>query len=302
MSLLQALEKVDQVWNLDRLLQQELEEEEIIKSFTESHLAYRWVHSKAGSIHMALNPSGKFSKAGFYGQADLVARHIRETGARSVLEMGCGKGFNTLYLAGKYPEVSFHGIDLTPRHIMLAKKSATQARLNDVEFQTGNFSTLPYRSESFDLVFAVETLCYSKYKPKSLMEAQRVMGKGKRFVIVDGFRTDEFARLDEDVQTAAALAEKSMAVQEFAVLSEFLTMAEMSGFKVLAAEDRTADIMPTVYRLARKARTYYWSPALSRWINTLLPEAMLKNSVAALLMPHTIQCGAHSYQAIVLES
>ena len=41
----------------------------VIDYYDRSDLGYRWLHSSAGAIHLALNPDGKFDRDGYWGQA-----------------------------------------------------------------------------------------------------------------------------------------------------------------------------------------------------------------------------------------
>ena len=66
----------------------------IVSYFTRSAPLYFFAHSMRGAMHMALNPDGTFHRRGYQAQSLIVERHIRTQGARRVLEIGCGRGFN----------------------------------------------------------------------------------------------------------------------------------------------------------------------------------------------------------------
>lgn len=53
---------------------------------------------------------------------------------RVYCELGCGSGFGLLLLAATNPSVTFHGVDINPRHIDEAKSLAAEARLENVRF------------------------------------------------------------------------------------------------------------------------------------------------------------------------
>ncbi|MBT3781370.1 MAG: class I SAM-dependent methyltransferase, partial [Rhodospirillaceae bacterium] len=63
------------------------------------------------------------------------------TGAR-VLELGCGDGGNLLPMAATLIEAQFVGVDLSERHIEMAKTAAGAAKLTNVEFLTGDASAI----------------------------------------------------------------------------------------------------------------------------------------------------------------
>lgn len=65
------------------------------------------------------------------------------------LDICCGAGTNTVYLAQQGFEVS--GIDISRRAIEIAKKKAAEASVN-IRFEVGNSVHLPYKDMEFGLV------------------------------------------------------------------------------------------------------------------------------------------------------
>ena len=59
----------------------------------------------------------------------LVINKINELKPNSVLEVGCGQGFQLLLLSRLYPEINFFGIDQSDEGIMFAKKFAKKKLL-----------------------------------------------------------------------------------------------------------------------------------------------------------------------------
>jgi len=77
------------------------------------------------------------------------------------LDICCGAGTNTVYLAEKGFEVT--GVDISPTAIEYAKKKAAQAKIN-VTFKVQNFLELPFEAEEFDFVFDMG--CFHHVKPE----------------------------------------------------------------------------------------------------------------------------------------
>lgn len=97
---------------------------------------------------------------------------IEQVRPRRVLEIGCGNGINLLLLAGRFPEIRFHGLELTAAGVAAAHRfQATHDRLPDaiaayaprpladptafrrVAFTRGNAASLPFPDDAFDLVY-----------------------------------------------------------------------------------------------------------------------------------------------------
>jgi len=51
-----------------------------------------------------------------------------------ILELGCGKGEYTLFLAEKYPDINFIGVDIKGARIWKGAKSANENRISNVAF------------------------------------------------------------------------------------------------------------------------------------------------------------------------
>src|SRR5205823_498098 len=111
-SLSANLKLIRAVYDTEALSRQRMDTAAIIRYYNETDAAYGFFHSRQGSIHLALTYDGHFDQDGFYEQARIVERQIerlRQSGymVRDVLELGCGKGFNTVYLASHHPNLNF---------------------------------------------------------------------------------------------------------------------------------------------------------------------------------------------------
>jgi ubiquinone/menaquinone biosynthesis C-methylase UbiE len=126
----------------------------------------------------------------------LLIKLLRSIKPRRVLEVGSGNGVNLLLLAGQFPEIEFHGIELTEHGVAAAH--GIQARdvipdnfvtfaplpLKDerafkrVSFRQGSADRLPFADGEFDLVYtcvAVEQM--ERIRDRALSEIARVSGR-----------------------------------------------------------------------------------------------------------------------------
>ncbi len=292
------LDKIRSVFDIDELLAQKADRHLVVDYYTQSAPGYTLFHSTAGAVHMAVNPSGIYHKEGFYGQADMVQQHIEELHPDHVLELAAGKGFNSIYLARRNPDVIFKGLDLTSAHVQIARRNSSE--LSNLSFQLGDFHDLPFAPGSFGLVFVVESLCHASDMRRALSEAYAALRPGGRFIVIDGYRQPGFEQLSDEVRTAARLVEASMAVDRFHIIDDWLRLAQDVGFEVCDVEELTSGITPTLLKQQRLARLYFSTPVLSRLMLRCLPPLLVRNSIAGLLMPLTVQTGAHGYYAVTL--
>ena len=107
-----------------------------------------------------------------------------------VLDAGCGIGGSSLFLAENY-ECRVTGISLSERQIRLAQKLAHEKKQETrVEFRVMDYCSTSFASESFDIVWGCESICYATNKEEFIKEAYRLLKPGGRLVVADGFVTD----------------------------------------------------------------------------------------------------------------
>ena len=91
-----------------------------------------------------------------------------------VLDVGCGEGWPSLYLARDIPQVI--GRDCSPVHIDLARNTARMMKLDNVRFEVGHIEDLPFPDESFDGVcFGGNVFTYRSDPLTMLAEIYRVL-------------------------------------------------------------------------------------------------------------------------------
>ena len=189
-------------------------------------------HSSEGAVHMALNFDGKFNTDGYFAQAKIVNEILAKTQPKNVLELGSGKGFNSIFLGKSHQAVEFIGIDLTPTHVEIAKKSGKG--LSNVDFTQGNFQEMPFPSENFDLLFEVESVCHATDMRKALSEVYRVLRPGGKAVFFDGFRNYTKAEdVPHNLLVASQLVEGAMAIDKAWDIKEWLELSSEVGFQTI---------------------------------------------------------------------
>ncbi|MFE3229485.1 SAM-dependent methyltransferase [Nocardia sp. NPDC059228] len=177
-----------------------------------------------------------------------------------ILDAGCGIGGSALWLAENF-DVQVVGITLSPQQAATAQRLARRRKLQHcIEFHVADYCDTGFESESFDLVWAQESLCYAQPKAAFLREAYRLLRSGGRIAIEDGFRT---AR-DLSAEGEALLLDwlDCWAIEDIDTVAEFAAQADVVGFMDFAHRDVSAHGMTSAHRLAR-AFTVFGIPA---WI------------------------------------
>lgn len=115
-----------------------------------------------------------------------------------VLDIGCAKGFMIYDFLRAEPELEFRGVDVSEYAIENAKPEVKSL------LQIACATSLPFDDNTFDLVVSINTIhnLEKEQLAMALQEIERV-GKGKAFISVDAYRTEEEKqRLDKWVLTA----------------------------------------------------------------------------------------------------
>jgi ubiquinone/menaquinone biosynthesis C-methylase UbiE len=122
----------------------------------------------------------------FYSEADLISRN-RDTDlsesnikyiiksipsdVRTLVDVGCGKGFLLSRIHQIRPEISLHGVDLE-NHL----------RHDNIHFTKGSITCLPFPNNHFDLVICTHTIEHIVLLSEAIKELIRITGK--RLIVV----------------------------------------------------------------------------------------------------------------------
>jgi ubiquinone/menaquinone biosynthesis C-methylase UbiE len=103
-----------------------------------------------------------------------------------ILDLGCGPGLWTSLLAEKVKPVGrIVGLDIDADFISYASENLTDQYEEIIEFHEGDFRSVPFEDESFDLVLFGNCFAYVTDHQKVLEEQKRVTRKGGRIAVKD---------------------------------------------------------------------------------------------------------------------
>lgn len=133
--------------------------------------------------HGYYGADGRDPKERRQAQIDLIEELLgwaNVTQAENILDVGCGIGGSSLYLAEKF-RAEVTGITLSPVQANRAIERAQSAGLK-AHFQVANALEMPFADSSFDLVWSLESGEHMPDKAKFLQECYRVLKPGGTFV------------------------------------------------------------------------------------------------------------------------
>ncbi len=105
---------------------------------------------------------------------------------KRVLDIGCGSGGITLFLAREFPLARITGFDVEDPVISIARQRAAREDMEDrVCFVKGDPGPLPFPDSSFDIVFSKDALIHIADKEALFKDVCRVLSAGGVFVASD---------------------------------------------------------------------------------------------------------------------
>jgi ubiquinone/menaquinone biosynthesis C-methylase UbiE len=148
----------------------------------------------------------------------------------NVLEIGCGTGAVTRFLAG-LPDVS-HAVGADPSPVFIAKARELAGFVQNLTFQEADGRALPHEDRSFDVVLFHTTLCHIPKPEEALAEARRVLRPGGWLAIFDGdYSTTSFAIGNFDPLQCCADAAIDGLVHDRWLMRRLSAMLRTAGFE-----------------------------------------------------------------------
>jgi len=102
---------------------------------------------------------------------------------KKILDVGCGIGGTSRFLAKTFPQAEVTGITLSPEQAKRAADLAKKAGLKNVKFEVVNALDMYFADDTFDLVWGCESGEHMPDKQKYIEEMTRVLAPGGRLAV-----------------------------------------------------------------------------------------------------------------------
>lgn len=135
---------------------------------------------------------------------------------------------------------------------MARKLSEGISARGSVEWKLGDFTALDLPDGAFQAAFSIEASCHAEGADKEAFveECSRLLAPGAKLVVADGFMKRSVG-LPRWYAALLGYMTRNWAVERFADLPAFCACLERHGLTVLAAEDISWRISPSVLHVPR---------------------------------------------------
>jgi tocopherol O-methyltransferase len=261
----------------------------LISYFEDTKRDYRlwWMTSTALAMHFGFYDEQTRNHAGaLINMNRVLATKAELHSSDRVLDAGCGVGGSAIWLARELG-ARVVGVNVVPSEIDRGRRYAHRRNVADrVTFELQDMTRTAFPDGSFDVVWAIESVCHVPDKREFLAEAWRLLKPGGRLVVADAFRCRRpFGPADERLLHDWLSA---WAVPDLMTPNEFTDAAEKNGFASVRFEDVSAHVRPSSQRMYRLMRVLYPLGVARRMIG-LFTDVQLANRRSALDQYRVVQ-------------
>lgn len=215
-----------------------------------------------------------------------------------VLDAGCGVGGSTIWLA-KNIGCEVVGLTISDKQIKKANQNKRREGVSDlVHFLKRDFSQTEFEAESFDVVWAIESICHAQDKQVVIKEMHRVLKPGGRIVISDWFKTKE--NMAEEERDLLNKFIHGFSVPSVETPASFRSILAEVGFENILQIDRGGDIKRNLEYGMPKARKL---GLVAHVLPVLIPyfKEVARNYFGALAEEKAYQRGLWTIQIVYAE-
>lgn len=213
----------------------------------EVHYQYWWNLGQSRSMHYGYwdETTNNFHDA-LMNINKVMAAKVMISPEDHVLDAGCGVGGSSLWLA-KNINCRVTGITLSEKQKKQAEEYAEKQGLSHkADFFLEDYTNTSFPAGSFDVVWAIESVCHAEDKMNFLKEAYRLLKPGGRLIVADFFNKEGLKGSDKEFMDKMAYG---WAIKSFATIEDFEKAATETNFKKIIIEDASRAITRSAWRL-----------------------------------------------------
>lgn len=215
-----------------------------------------------------------------------------------VLDAGCGIGGSSVWLA-KELGVSVVGITLSAKQCAQAQSLALRHGVVDTtSFLVRDYSRAGFPKESFDVVWAVESVCHAPQKITFIKEAYRLLRPKGTLIVADGFRARRRYTSGQAQLMRSWL--DGWVVPDLDHHEDFVKTMARVGFCQLQYQNITHNVLPFSRWVARRAALLTPLAQILRVLG-IFTQLRVNNGIAAIKQHDALASGLWEYGVVVGE-
>ena len=180
-----------------------------------------------------------------------------------VLDVGCGIGGTTRWLASERPSWTVTGISISGEQIRRATELALERGVHNCDFRCCDAMQMPFPDNSFDVVWSCESAEHMPDKALFVKECIRVLKPGGRLVLATWCEKD--GCLTANDQTRLDFLYKEWCHPKFASISQYAQIMKNLNLTNVRSTDWTTE---TIASWRHSVFVGIWSP----WAVVLKPR------------------------------
>lgn len=230
--------------------------QKIVSYYDDSWLDFKWfwLNRKNLSMHFGhYDERSRTHAKAMENTVRVMANHVLVSPGDHVFDAGCGVGGPALWLAQERG-ATVCGVTLSADQARRANRYARKRRLDrQCQFSAQDFRFTTFPSESFDVVWACETIGHTRDQREFYKEAFRLLKPGGRLLIRDGYLRRRPEGAEEERLTQ--LWFDGWILHDLPELTQGIRWLEETGFEEVEATDVTVNTTPSGRRVFRFAWT-----------------------------------------------
>jgi len=159
-----------------------------------------------------------------------------------ILDAGCGVGGSAFFLA-REKKARVSGITLSEKQIEYARQKNEELGFTSlVDFKLEDYTNTSFKSSTFDLIWAIESLTSAPDKKRFATEAFRILKPNGKLIIADYFKN---SKAIEDKENMLTKWQNCWSLAEIQKEKPYIALFEQEKFKLIKNQDVTKNIYPT---------------------------------------------------------
>jgi cyclopropane fatty-acyl-phospholipid synthase-like methyltransferase len=207
-----------------------------------------WLNRSNLSIHFGYSDATtRHHGAALENMNRVLAERVAIQPGERVLDAGCGVGGSSIWLAENRDAIVV-GITPVHRQVLRARAYAARRTLSErVVFEQASYTSTEFSDNSFDVVWALESLCHATDKVAFYREAGRLLRPGGRLIVAEYIRK---ARGYTEMQERLLYSWlNGWAIPDLDSREEHLSNLAAAGLAQCTCDDVTTHVRPSLHRL-----------------------------------------------------